>query len=180
MNLVDFILDNVYFLVIILFAVFSIFSKVRGQSGQEEHRRPPQGMPPYGGNPQHGRPHSGRAQTGDPQQSRAGQSESDRSVQRRTETRPEQVGQTVSPRLEEIESRIEQLKRESDKLEAESALEQKSPYARKKIDPYALRVDRNTSSILGSEAVKGMMWSEIFGPPRAKRPYRGHIRKSYK
>jgi|SRR5690625_436761 len=96
--------------------------------------------------------------------------------------KPPEVESSLRSSLQEIEKRITELQDTSDDLEETSKQSKRhaQAYARRTDTPYAIK-EKVTGAFhrseLQSEVIKGKMWSEVFGPPRAKRRYQPHGRR---
>ena len=163
--MLEFILSNIYWVVIIGFALVSFFNKGKSGAGQ----RPKGGMPTFGGGGEapdrRSVDESGYSKdeekypTQPVYQSTSGVSENERDQERRE--------------LERERERAMDLIRRSDRPERFSLVEDKE-------DSYS-EIPTVTSSPqplspLAKDAAKGIIWSEILGPPRAKRGF--HKRNS--
>lgn len=157
-NIIDFLMKNFYFVIIILFFLSRLFSKPSSQN------KPTQ-MPDFGG--------GGKASQPIPQTSRMERREPDWSDKQ----------EEPRPRLD-IERREVQTRHEpaANVLYASQAFVADEPPARR------LAADRAASALVSSHSQsvstskkaavtagdlrKAVIWSEVLGPPRAKRPFR--------
>ncbi|WP_026689199.1 hypothetical protein [Alteribacter aurantiacus] len=76
-----------------------------------------------------------------------------------------QTNDDLNDRYEEMKRRKQEAKRRSSKIDDESPIFQKDITRKEK-------VELDFSSISREDAVKGVVWSEILGPPRSRNPRR--------
>jgi hypothetical protein len=161
--LLDLLFDNIFFVIIALGFIMSFLKKLRqGQNqGQgEEQPRKTQGMPPFGQGPVT----VSRGRT-------APKAEAPPKPIAVAESRPEVIRK---PLVAENEGEAEgQWEAGSEYYSTSTARRSGLPQSESPIS--ALDVSKNeiTSSvkITPSQAVQGIVWSEIIGPPRAKRSF---------
>jgi hypothetical protein len=167
MTLFSFLLDNIFFVVIIIAVLSSFFGKLR--STQSNPGEPGNGMPPFMGEPSRGTigREAGGGRGGDgPRAAQPSTTDAARTSRPSAAERSELRQSLASFQTEEGNSRNER--------EFESAYRRDVP-ARQSITAahtQAAEHEMPLKTLTRNEAVQGMMWAEIFGPPRAKRPYR--------
>lgn len=175
------ILENFYWVLIVGFAVLSALSKSGKTKQKQQH---PRGMPTFGngGNAER------RAQA--PRSSPFSSPEEAKMPPSETASRDEErtfeyqgpgpdydTGEGVSGMWEderpgnlkdvqrEMEQHLSRVNASLDRIEKQATEPASSPAARTK--------QPRPSSPLANEARNGLIWAEILGPPRAKRPYNG-------
>lgn len=200
--LIDFIIENI-FIVIVLLAF--LFSRIKGKSDQKPANRPTtipgrgqfpertstENRPPFSTVPREPafpRPsaesdartpwHEQHAHSSPfPGQRREGEGfPANRPFPSRTEEQERQRSQA-----EQLKSLLQAKKEELVLLEAETAAaesehssdihKEKNPYARRYEQPYGMRREDRSDPAFVRKAAEGMMWSQVYGPPRAKAPY---------
>ncbi|TBL70377.1 hypothetical protein [Paenibacillus thalictri] len=199
MNLIQFLLQN-WYLLLIIYAIYTVFrSKRKSGSGQ-----PPRGgMPPFGGEPKPRVPLSSKRPTAaadrsaearrpDAEQERTERpmilrQNTERPANRelrpndasRSETRPMVAGQRPSSTRPSgasgtISADLTQRVPASGITDAfdvpESPLD--GPAVSAQPSGSAAVPPLLTPNMAASRQIEGVMWAEILGPPRAKRPYR--------
>ncbi|MEF3304635.1 hypothetical protein [Paenibacillus sp. GYB003] len=163
-DVIDFLLRNLGMVIVVAGFILTLLAKRNGR----ENRRPGTGragggkpnpmMPPFGGGPQ-GIPHR-RPQPSPP---------SDRSGPDQSRPAPEQTRDEPARRI--------------DGEGSHRYLEQDGPSGRTESPAADNRSDAGTAVIeadragrderrLAEDAIRGMLWAEIMGPPRSKKPYR--------
>lgn len=182
--MVDFLLGNIYIVAIIAFA---IFSWVSSRSGKKKSNRQPSGMPTFGGNGD-----SRRGLFSEPERTSA-QPESLDDAQRRyqeaqqryndldtSENAPgyedsatrstsysqePEVQQRILSNQSEVEKRLDEMNKD---IKARSM----HLNAGSRVQIEELEPDTSSRSALNADELrKGVIWAEILGQPRSKRPY---------
>ncbi|CAG7606110.1 hypothetical protein PAESOLCIP111_00881 [Paenibacillus solanacearum] len=158
MNIIEFILNN-WFIVVILYVVATTVlkrAKGSGASPQRPGRVPSKGgMPPFGG---------GGGPSGWPGQPQQGGDRSPSMTQaapapaKAAPAVKPQPAATAKPAAAPAYARI-------DARQARLLPQQEPAAARGEATPTPLAVSPQ-------DALRGVVWAEILGPPRAKRPYR--------
>jgi hypothetical protein len=177
-TIIDFIFDNIYILIIAFFALSSLLGKKR-QAGEEQQRREPRTtatrsemnerprverrepqpqlprrgmmMPPFGGNQPMG----------------GGWTEEVLVKRQPKEETYDTLGQLEGPAIP-IEDQIGG----SSPIEDSSIGTGTKATAFAKSDSINSLPNVNFQNLSTRQVVQGMVWSEIFGSPRSKRPYR--------
>jgi hypothetical protein len=168
MTLIEFLLDNIFFVVIIIAVLSSFFGKLR--STQSNQEGPGNGMPPFMGEPSRGtigREAAGGGRGGDgPRAAQPSSTDAARTSWPSAAERSELRQSLARFQTEEGNGRNER--------EFESAYRRDVPARQSITAAHTQAVEQETTlkTLTRNEAVQGMMWAEIFGPPRAKRPYR--------
>lgn len=163
--MLDFILSNIYVIAIIGFALISFLGKGKSGAGQ----RPKQGMPTFGGSGEE----NGSRTYEEPSSSREEQSYDPSPVYQSTSMYTEHERDRERWELEREKEHAMDLLRRSEGYERTSLAEdQDSP----EYDVATVTSSPKPISPLAEEAAKGIIWSEILGPPRAKRGF--HKRNS--
>ncbi|MEK4359180.1 hypothetical protein NYE48_19205 [Paenibacillus sp. FSL M7-1455] len=179
------ILENFYWILIILFAVVSALSK----SGKSKQKQNPRGMPTFGGG--NGRDRrdarkeprgfsgspdaAGTREAADSRGTAAGDANLSRRRHAEASGPDDDTGEGVSEmwqdgRPETLEDSNAAMQMHLDRVNASlDRIEQTEP---------APSLDRQAEqprlvSRLAKEARNGVVWAEILGPPRSKRPYGG-------
>lgn len=161
-ELFELLMRNIGLIIVIAGFLLTFATKLRaGKNGQpgKPGRRPSPMMPSFGGDA----PHDGQSR---PQRSLHGGDE------RRTDAA------STGERTNERGSRQERLFDYADETVAGTAIE-RSSFAERSDRPRASD-DREAkeegaqgiAEFSGEDAVRGIIWAEIMGPPRAKKPYR--------
>lgn len=184
MGLIDFILDNLFLIIIAVGFLSSILAK----KNQEEKQR--------------------QAERSTASQTASSQPRQPERIERYENRDVKNADAPVleSSKIKEMNEEMQELKRQQEqrsRLEKEdkaSPIYSGDPYARKTATPYARKSDtpyerenetpyarenstpyglgrRSPKSIfngqgLRNESIQGMMWAEVFGQPKAKQPYR--------
>ncbi len=164
--LIDFIFNNLFFVVIILFTLFSMLKRAGGagqsqEQGQGQGKQPQGGMPPFGDGPGGG---AGRTRQRPAQAAKPAPTPAKQSPIRAAETpRPSLfAGNGVGSGEGGYEA---------GSAYGDSVLSVVSP---EQEDHRADSAESADVPVLSAEkAREGFIWSEVFGPPRARRPYRG-------
>lgn len=176
------ILENFYWILIVGFAVISALSK-RGKSAPKQN---PRGMPTFGGGSgMERRTHSAGTEAGDQQGnasspqgwSTKASGHKQRSYDYQGDGPDYDTGEGVSGMWEDDKPEtLEDYKNEMElHLERVSAsLDRIEKTATGLPSNHTPRVENSKPvSPLAKQAVNGLIWSEILGPPRSKRPYGG-------
>lgn len=183
MQLIQFLLDNLFWVIAAITVLFSLFSRNKQGEEQEKERRTRPSMPPES------RPRSPRQEqrpstgpfggplvpappTAEPP-SRPTPVRTSPAPTRPMETRPADVP-------EPFETVAEQGTSSSAYGDQPYKRPYDDPYRRETkpaLDPVTHRVPSGTSSRFSSSdlsggAIQGMMWAEVFGAPRGRKPYR--------
>lgn len=151
--LLDLLFDNVFFLVILFGIISFVMNKIRG--AQPTGQKPPRNaMPPFGGDVM---PGPGTRRPPAAQRSQGRMYESAPAPQPQTDAEP-YLAMEMDPRLQR---------------EAAQAPPSR-PVRREARQPAPAAKPRSERSVLlnARHAAQGMMWSEVFGPPRALKQHR--------
>lgn len=160
MKIIDFLMNNIFILVIVFGALASLF----GKAGS---KKKPGQMPSFGGgsNPRVGTPQSSHTE--------------DHSLPERSDG--QQVYQTA-PKEEQQRSNLQRSQpvRGYDAPEPQAAALDRSisrtpvgrPKAENPLEVTSTKRSALANALQGDDIRKAVLWAEILGPPRAKKPYR--------
>lgn len=187
MNLIDLILDNLFFIILALGFITSVLAKKKQEEKSGEASRTGRSTVPY------------EKVEREPIQRSTEYAYSEPKMKKKGEEGME------SSKLKEMNEQMEELKRQQvqktrlDKEDADSPIyagdpyaSQEDPYARKNATPYEISGEdsyerphntpysleqRSHRSVfqgqgLRKESIQGMMWSEVYGVPKSKKPHR--------
>jgi hypothetical protein len=147
MSLMDLIVDNLFFVIIIFWIVVSFLKRwMRSLPGEADRQERGNSIPPFGGD------HI--------------------PVERERNTRPPEPQQAVPAAHETKRSplhtgSVQEYGRPAAKLGSAAARARTAAS-----DPDGNKLDEFGVEINAKQAVQGMMWAEVFGAPRAKKPFR--------
>jgi len=179
-TIIDLIFDNVYIAAIVLFFLFKLFT---GSSGKSK----PTGMPTFGGEP-HQSPQqwqdkeddeedsSGYKQFEQEQQRRQQELERQRQLEELKRQREQELA--AERRKEELAARMQRTASELSNLEGIKRKRALAELMKAQQAQQSSVMKREPISALKTKEVKrtdlqnAVIWSEILGPPRAKRHYR--------
>ncbi|TVY09654.1 hypothetical protein [Paenibacillus cremeus] len=156
MWILQFLFKNWFILIVLFIIVGRIFGRIRGATGAAPQQgRPSKGMPSFGGGPGTG-PTSGREEGRARRMPATVQAQptykaSTAPVMTRGADAPERASEAV-PAATRTPQPIH-------KAPAEAAADTASPAG-------------GLGPLTAQDAARGVLWAEILGPPRAKRPYR--------
>lgn len=185
MNIFTFLLDNIYIVIIVGGFLLSLLGKSGGQ------KKPQNRMPTFGGEQEPAAPkHKPQLSPMELQQQEQERQEQQRlEAQRREQQRLEQQARQHALQLErqaEYEARQREQELEQREAEAEAKrleLGRRTP-AIQSLDTAAVVKQRSkrtatassrlfdSSRVNADELRKAVVWAEVLGPPRAKKPYR--------
>lgn len=175
--MLDFLLDNWFFALIVLWFLFGLF----GRGNKEQARRE-----------QHKHPAAEKSRREFRKQRETVRTETDHEEAKR------KLSNQVKRTARQVQSRVEEAKQawqEQQEVFAETvkqlhteqtpptpyARENETPYERKTEQPYArrikepYRINKGTANVMPTDREslrQGIIWAEVLGKPRAKRPYR--------
>jgi hypothetical protein len=159
--LLDLLFDNIFFVILAIGFIMSFLKKLRqgqGQSGEQQPRKA-QGMPPFGQGPSTVTRGRTVTRTESPQRPIV------------SEARPEVIRPSlVAENQGEAEGQWEAGSEyySSERMERVSLVQRETPISALDVSKQGART---SVEITPSQAVQGIVWAEIFGPPRAKRPF---------
>lgn len=156
MRIFDLLLDNIFFIVIVIAFLLSFTGKLKQGKAAEDSPRPM--MPPFGGEPVLGR------QRGTMTKSEPVPSPRDAAASYRTEETTNNHNRTAMS-LSPITDRINVPAPAPAPMRPLHGTGNGSGSKDISGSPGLVRVSEN-------EVVQGMIWAEIFGPPRSKSPHR--------
>ncbi len=185
--MLDFLMGNLYFVAIIAFAIFSF---VKTRSAKKKSGGQPSGMPTFGGNGDHKKrwfnePERTSAEPGpldDAQrryheaQQRYDESDTsenapgyeDSATRSASSMQEPQIPKPVTSNRSEVEKRLDAMHKD---IQARSMhLNAGSRVVIEELDS----ASTSKNAIGSDELRKGVIWAEILGEPRAKRPYNHH------
>lgn len=156
MGIIEFILNN-WFIVVIIYIVVSTFTKIK-QGGAEQQDKPnrparpvPGGMPPFGGD-------------GPVLPRRARERQEPKAA-------PSAENQSVIPQEARQEPALAQALR-PERIQGPKSMPQTPASALQRPSARSQSPAMDTFRPTPEDLARGVLWAEILGPPRAKRPYR--------
>ncbi len=150
-GLIEFVMANAWILIIIIGFIANTFR--RFGSGEKEPTSPvpmPKQFNPFGQEP---KPEKDEYQV---------------ETKYETEVEPEEIPNTQVPNT--FYDRYLELQQQGVYTETETVTREEEPML-KVVKPTASRETRQAKTYSKNKVVEGIIWSEILGPPRAKRPY---------
>lgn len=184
-RLIQFIMENIVFIVIIVGVISSLLSKVKGvaQPGQESPSNPPGrgGMPPFG---QGGSGHDRRRQDAERSLRPTSNVPSSTASPVHRPSKQQEASGSAKQRYEQVETRPKSNREQTSmqrsiahEFGSASSQQRKASSAAKRGTPAVTKqaIGDHTSPIYQAltegdrreQAMKGMAWSEVFGPPRS-------------
>lgn len=161
--LLDLVFDNIFFLVIIFSAISFLINKFKGTPSQNQTPRR-NTMPPFGGDgPFGGNPMAPAPSTAETQHGRGGMSRGEPAMEA-----PHSEWQEPARFEEVLEVKPIEVQRPARVSSVPSAPRVRSPGPA--ADP-AARTRPRGMSLHARNAAQGMIWSEVFGPPRAMKQH---------
>lgn len=174
MEFIEWVFRNLYVVVIVLFALFSMFSKSKKANQQ---RRPGQ-MPSFGNEAE--RPRQPQTQHV-PQRTVVSPNGNGRDVYREHQTPPfvpimeqrEVNGDFASKAVEQrdLNAQLNQLNREIERLERKNKEMKRQLHHASSKPITRAAAPSQAFAVNGSKLAQGVLWAEVLGSPRAKRPY---------
>jgi len=175
-RLIAFLLDNIFIVIIVLGFLSSLFGK------SSSRKQKPSGMPTFGGGGGPARPAAPQPSELDQQRMERERLEQQRQEQQRQqallrerEAAEAQAQQLQRARLEEAQRAAETargLEQAQRSAEARQAAAQRTVAALKAAAPSKSNQLFDPSAVHGSELRKAVVWAEVLGAPRAKKPFR--------
>ncbi|WP_454192130.1 hypothetical protein [Paenibacillus sp. Marseille-Q7038] len=172
MNLLDWLLSNIYFVAVIGFALISFLNKANKSRGTDESRRPPSRESTLPVEPMDSREGEYR----NPYDTPATVSESPYSTVE-DYAADEELSQHDVMEQQRRTFEIERLRLERIKDESEKAARVARRAATSRAESSQKPDEQEKLFANPSDIRKGIIWAEVLGPPRAKRPY--HSRNKY-
>lgn len=181
LNIFDFLMDNIYLVIIVLGFVMSLLGKSGGQKkGQSQS-----GMPTFGGGGSDMRPNVPQPGQFDQQHLEQQRLEQQRMEQQRAD---QQRQQALQRQREEAQARQLRLEQDEERRVMEAARQQElarratearqsfnaiTDLPKKKVSHSARPAQRlfDPNAVNHNDLRKAVVWSEVLGPPRAKKPY---------
>lgn len=166
-QLISFLLHNFYFVIIVVGIIYSMFFR------KSPLERPPNRMPDFGGGGQRRprRPGEIRPPVAQPSRTEPG----DNPFPAPQRQSPSSAPQQLQTRVKDSQPNPSPIK-VSDVGTEESRMDESQRKRIAVVQPAAKgpsRPDRSRSPALGKEDLaSAVLWAEILGPPRARRPYR--------
>lgn len=150
-DLIEFVMANAWIVVIIIGFVFNTFRRfTRGESEPTTPVPMPKQFNPFD---QERKPEKDEYQV---------------ETKYETEVEPEEIPDTQVPNT--FYDRYLELQQQGVYTETETVTREEEPML-KVLKPTASRETRQAKTYSKNKVVEGIIWSEILGPPRAKRPY---------
>ncbi|WP_211745489.1 hypothetical protein [Paenibacillus sp. Marseille-Q4541] len=199
MNLLDWLLSNIYFVFVIAFALFSFLGKSRKSRGENEPQRQPSRESTHPSQYPADQEQSREVEYHNPYDTPATESRETQREERGADRRygeqqpyPNHLPSTATPSLssnedipeyEVMEQRRRELETERVRLERIHAESEKAARAARLAAASRLQTssqkneDHEALFMDPSDVRKGIIWAEVLGPPRAKRPF--HSRNKY-
>lgn len=173
--MIDFILENLFFVAIVIGGLFSFFSRMANGEQEQEKR---------GGRPQR----TGQAQRTGENQGKMDwreiffEEEVKSDTPRKLPNNPtfEDVQVTNDQDLLEVDLYRERVEAERNKKRAEKLLEEQRLKNSSKLEEQRRRekgLELHLDRLSNQEAMKAVVWSEVLGRPRARQPHNTFIRK---
>lgn len=181
--MLDFLLNNWLFTLIILWFLFGLFGQGNRQKARQEQHKHPAASKRKQEWHKHRETH--RTQT-DREETKRKLSDEAKRMARELQTRLEEVQQTWEEQQEVFAESIEELQEDA---ASPYTREDENPYRRENLDSYErkdekpyerpvqqpYRVRNKAVNLLPTDRdslKQGIIWAEVLGKPRAKRPYR--------
>ncbi|RJE89882.1 hypothetical protein D3P07_06550 [Paenibacillus sp. 1011MAR3C5] len=169
MDIIEFLTKNFYFILIAIFFVARLFSN-SGKKGQTPGR-----MPDFGGEPANGGP-----QERTPEQQARPVSQQERPVLQqerpdtvyRTQWKSEEQGEDVFPGADRFDPYAGDRPVRRYGTSASSRQTRPSSAASRASNSDGGMIANPTKGLAKDDLRKAFIWSEVLGPPKAKRPYR--------
>lgn len=167
MGIFDLIFDNIYVVVVVLFVIFKLL-------GSFSNKNKPTSMPTFGGdNPQQGKWRDEQEEADEPYSSPYAPEQQSRPQTTVAQRQPD-VAAYEQPRRETValEQSVQSVPAGPSYEELRREHQRKQALARQKAHKQGSSRSPQAIQLEADDLRKAVVWSEILGQPRAKRPFR--------